>query len=97
MLGRYRGPIVLREIPVKPVVPGNYPRKAYPMYRNIYGQLIVNHQVTLEQELQEIRTRHARHREYHRALSRAYRARQNPGTPEHVSVSHCEVDEPDPR
>lgn len=47
----------------------DYPPRRYPRWRNKYGQLVVNHQVTLEQELEEIRTRHAARREYNRVLS----------------------------
>lgn len=98
MLGKYKGPVILREEPVRPArVPGNYPRKVYPRWRNKYGVLIADHKVTLEQELQEIRTRHEAHREYHRARYQGRKARQTTGTLAYVSVSHCEVDEPDSR
>lgn len=79
MLGRYKGPIVLREdVDAKPVVPGNYSRrKLYPQWRNKYGVLVVDHKVTLEEELREIRARHALRREYNRELWATRRARES--------------------
>lgn len=100
MLWRYRGPVVLRENeqPKAPVVPGNYfPRKLYP-YRGYWTQAGIeprplrNPQVTLEQELAEIRARHAARREYNRVL-RAARAALSRN--KHVSADHRALVESD--
>lgn len=90
-LGWYTGPVILRE---PEPASSAFPRKAYPQWRSIYGKLVMNHQVTLEDELREIRARHAGRREYHRALAAARRARLK-NTRD--TVDHCEMDEPDPR
>lgn len=78
MLPRYRGVIVLRE-PAPPARPASSsPRKLYPQWRNIYGELVCDHKVTIEQEIAEIRARHAAYREYNRVRWAAAReARQS--------------------
>lgn len=67
MLGRYQGVIVLRDPDPRPepAVPGNY----YP--RKVRAAL-----VTLEQELAEIRSRHAARREYYRIVNAARKQRR---------------------
>lgn len=51
------------------------PFKQYPQWRDRYGRLTVNHKVTLEDELAEIRARHEARREYNRIV-RAIQKRQ---------------------
>lgn len=99
MLGRYNGPIVLRE-PEKAqseaIVPRNYPRKLYPTRRNKYGVLLSDHKVTLEEEINEIRTRHALRREYNRSVRVARRARQAlQKATNDVTANYSALDEPD--
>jgi hypothetical protein len=96
MLGRYTGRIVLRPRPCKPpAIPGDYyPRKRYPAWRNKYGVLVVDHQVTPEQETAEIRARHKLRREYNRRLRAARSARQKQGLT-NVAADHRALDEPD--
>lgn len=92
MLARYRGPICLRspepEARPEPVVPGNYwPRKKYPTppRYNAYGFTPRPQLVSLEEELAEIRARHAARREYHRVIRIARKTRN--------ATDHRAVDE----
>lgn len=99
MLGRYNGPIVLREPETaqsEAIVPRNYPQKLYPQRRNKYGVLLSDHKVTLEEEIREIRTRHALRREYNRSVRVARRARQvlQKATND-VTANYSALDEPD--
>lgn len=87
---REHGPPALRKRE-----PGDWPRKRWPIYRSNRGVIMANHQVTLEQELQEIRARHEARREYNRQRNQAYRARMAP-TPEnpHDTARDRPMDEP---
>lgn len=88
MLGRYKGPLVLRDDIVNPL------HKRYPLWRNQYSKRPYDHAVTLEEEIAEIRTRHALRREYYRQLRAARAARQKQGLTD-VSTDHRALDEPD--
>lgn len=69
------------------------PYKLYPQFRNCHGQLTVNHQVTLEDELAEIRARHEARREYNRIV-RAIKKRQTLLRLSHA-IDHSPLDQPD--
>lgn len=94
MLPRYRGAIVLRE-PAPPARPvsGLFPQKLYPQHRDIYGKLLRDHKVTIEQEIAEIRARHAAYREYNRNRWAARHDRQ----PRNINAAadHRALDESD--
>ena len=78
---RYKGPIVLRDDAQAPVsVPRNY------LSRPVYNRELT----TLEQELAEIRARHAARREYNRVANAARQARRRAAH----AVDHRAVDEP---
>lgn len=97
MLGRYTGPLILREPEIahesETIVPRNYLHKLYPQRRNIYGKLVVDHKVTIEQEVAEIRARHELRREYNRVTRAARAARQKANN--HVTADHRALDESD--
>lgn len=91
-LGRYTGPLILREVKRKPASSGNYPRKRYPQHRDIYGKLLSDHKVTIEAELAEIRARHELLREYNRAR---YARQLHQKAMNHGTADHRELDESD--
>lgn len=90
MLGMYTGPLILRE----PDMDHNPLHKRYPLWRNQYAKRPYDHKVTLEQELTEIRARHAARREYNRQLRAARAARKKQGLT-HGTTDHCTLDESD--
>jgi len=90
MLGQYTGPLIPREPdPMNPL------HKRYRQYRNKYGVLVHDHKVTIEEEIAEIRARHALRREYNRETRAARMARQKAMTD--VTADHSALDESDAR
>jgi hypothetical protein len=89
MLGRYLGPVILRD---ELIVPRNYLHKRYPQRRNRYGKLVSDYKVTIEEEIAEIRARHASRREYNRSVRAAKRARQLQGL-NNDAADHSALDE----
>ena len=96
MVGKYRGPIILRE---DVIVPRNYPprpRKLYPKWRDRWGNPTRQQQVPLEVELAEIRARHEQYREYNRVKNIARRVRLAlEKATQNVTTDYCSVDESD--
>jgi hypothetical protein len=73
------------------------PPRLYPRWRNLYGQLVVDHRVTLEQELQEIRTRHELRREYNRRIRVLIKSGPMSWQEAAHAINRTQVDEPDYR